>query len=58
MEMADSNGDGKLSYNEWLMTAAKQDKFFIERRFTGIYLDLLLKAQPRLFQRELTKFKL
>jgi calcium-dependent protein kinase len=37
IEMADLNGDGKLSYNEWLMTAQKQDAFLNERKLDIIF---------------------
>jgi calcium-dependent protein kinase len=40
IEMADTNGDGKLSYSEWMMTALNRDKFLSSEKLEGIFSEL------------------
>jgi len=40
MEMADANGDGKLSYSEWMMTAVSRDKFLSAEKLEGVFSEL------------------
>ena len=54
MEMADANGDGKLSYSEWMMTAVSRDKFLSAEKLEGVFSELDADGDKMISLAELT----